>query len=615
MTTSVDVVLAAPGSEGGGAALDQVFGMSAAAAVVSLALLWIGWRHRTHRITWLARLGAWAGRLINRPGWAALPVGMFISTIVCALFGFLWDVSLHVGKGRDAGPLANPAHYFILVGLFFLFIAGMLSIFLPYERPGRAAIRITRRWYAPVGGVLLAGCGLYALIGFPLDDIWHRIFGQDVTLWGPTHLMLIGGAGTSLMALLLLEREGRSAMGDAAPKDSRGVWLMRCTAFGGLVIGLSVFQIEYDFGIEQFRLVLQPMMIAGAAAFALVAARITLGPGAALIAAISAALIRGAVALVVGPGLGAPINVFALYIGPALVVELIGLTALARRPVLFGAVAGLGIGTVGLWLESFWIDGVYHYPWPRSMWGEALAMAVPVAIAMGVCGALMGMVLTGTRLPRPKLAGVAVAVTVLVIGGAVANGLRVEVPSDARASMTLTPAASVDGESRATAVVAISPTDLVSDDAEWVTILSWQGGLDKSRGLLIDPLEKIGPGLYRSTQSFPTSGSWKTLLRVQDGTTMTAVPIYLPADPGIGAQQVTADRQMTRPFVKEITILQRERTFDYPSWLYGAASLVVLVCSIILIAALAWGAARINRADAAGVRAREDAPEPVEPRA
>ena len=29
----------------------------------------------------------------------------------------------------------------------------------------------------------MAGCGMYALIGFPLDDVWHRIFGQDVTLW------------------------------------------------------------------------------------------------------------------------------------------------------------------------------------------------------------------------------------------------------------------------------------------------------------------------------------------------------------------------------------------------------------------------------------------------
>ena len=42
--------------------------------------------------------------------------------------------------------------------------------------------------------LLLTACGAFSLIGFPLDDVWHRLFGQDVTLWGPTHLMLIGGA-------------------------------------------------------------------------------------------------------------------------------------------------------------------------------------------------------------------------------------------------------------------------------------------------------------------------------------------------------------------------------------------------------------------------------------
>ena len=54
----------------------------------------------------------------------------------------------------------------------------------------------------------MAGCGLYALIGFPLDDIWHRIFGQDVTLWGPTHLMMIGGAGLSTLSALYPRARG-----------------------------------------------------------------------------------------------------------------------------------------------------------------------------------------------------------------------------------------------------------------------------------------------------------------------------------------------------------------------------------------------------------------------
>src|SRR6478752_9156828 len=240
----------AQGSEGGGAALDQVIGMSVVALIVSLGLLWIGYRHRQRRITWLNSLAVWAGRKFNRPPWVALPMALFITTLICALFGFIWDVSLHIGKGRDPGPLANPAHYFILFGLFLLFVAGCLACVLPYDKPGASAVRITKNWYAPVGGILMAGCGLYALTGFPLDDIWHRIFGQDVTLWGPTHLMMIGGAGFSLFAVLMLEYEGSRAMQEEVA-ERPFVKFLRYLSCGGLLIGLSVYQIEYDFGVEQ----------------------------------------------------------------------------------------------------------------------------------------------------------------------------------------------------------------------------------------------------------------------------------------------------------------------------------------------------------------------------
>ncbi|TVX91117.1 hypothetical protein FPV58_31790 [Mycolicibacterium porcinum] len=604
MMGSSDVMLtAAAGTEGGGAALDQVIGMSVVALIVTDALLWIGYLHRNRRITWLNNFAEWLGRKFHRPPWVALQVFLFTATIICALFGFIWDVSLHIGKGRDAGPLANPAHYFILIGLFLLFIAGSMAIVLPYDKPGPAAIRITRTWYAPVGGVLMALCGLYALIGFPLDDIWHRIFGQDVTLWGPTHLMLIGGAGLSLIAVLLLEHEGRVAMGpEGMAEDSKFNKFLYFLSFGGLFIGLSVFQIEYDFGVEQFRLVLQPIMIAAAAAFAAVAARLVLGPGAALIAAGFAIALRGAVAFIVGPVLGAPTSWFALYLGPALVVELLALTPLVKRPMLFGAVAGLGVGTVGLWLESLWIGAVYHYPWPTSMWGEALAMAIPVAIAMGLCGALLALVLTGRPLPRPAVGISIVVLTVLVIGGAVANGLRTEVPQNASATITLTDLPAPDGQRMAAADVQITPAGLVGDNPEWVSILAWQGGLANDRGLVINRLEQVGPGHYRSTRPIPVSGHWKTLLRVQDGTTMAGVPIFLPADPGIGATETPALTSSTREFVQEITILQRERNLNHPSWLYSVASLVVLGCTLILIAGLTWGAGRINARELAAGR-------------
>lgn len=586
-----------------GAGLNQVIGLSIAAVVITLLLLWVGYAHRTHRIEWLTRAADKVGDKFHRPGWVALPVLVFTTSIICALFGFIWDVSWHIGNGRDPGPLANPAHYFIIIGLFGIFLGGMTAVVLPFDKPGPAAVRITQNWHAPVGGVLMAGCGLYAMIGFPLDDIWHRIFGQDVTLWGPTHLMMIGGACFSLFAVLMLEREGEADEGEDVYHGAF-ITFLRYLSFGGLFIGLSVYQIEFDFGVPQFRLVFQPMLIAGAAALAAVAARITMGRGAAVIGAVFAIALRGGVALLVGPVLGAPINWFPLYLGPALVVELIALTPLCKRPVVFGAVAGLGVGTVGLWLESLWIAAVYHYPWPVSMWAEALATAVPVAVLMGMCGALFGMVLTGQRLPGRAVGISVVVATVLVIGGAVANGLHIVVPGQNNATVTLTDLPSAPGQRMVSADVQLLPADMVSDNPDWLTILSWQGRMNNERGLVIDRLAKVGPGHYRSTQPVPVWGDWKTLLRVQDGRTMTAVPIWEPADAAIPAPEVPALTSSTRPFVLEVTILQRERDQGAPAWLFTAGGIVVLFLTLMVIAGLTWGAGRLNNSIAE--------PEPVE---
>ena len=184
--------------------------------------------------------------------------------------------------------------------------------------------------------------------------------------------------------------------------------------------------------------------------------------------------------------------------------------------------------------------------------------------------------------------------TVLVIAGAVGNGLRTEVPENANGTFTLADLPSDSGQRMVAADVWTTPVDLISDDPEWVTILAWQGGLANDRGLVIDRLERVGPGHYRSTRPIPVWGSWKTLLRVQDGTTMAAAPIFLAADPGIGADELPAQMSMARDFVPEITVLQRERNLDHPAWLFNVASLVVLVCTLALITVLSWGAARIN---------------------
>ncbi|TDP31968.1 hypothetical protein DFR75_107193 [Nocardia ignorata] len=588
----------AQGTEGGGAALDQVALMTGAAAVIGAVLLWVAYLHRTRRITWLQRLADFSGRIMNRPGWVALPIAMFLATILTAFLGFIWDVSLHVGKGRDAGPLANPAHYFILVGLFFLFMAGMLAVILPLdEKPGRAAVKITRDWYAPVGGILIAGAGLYALIGFPLDDIWHRLFGQDVTLWGPTHLMLIGGAGLSLIGVLLLELEGRYNRPDPARIDGRVLWAVQAFAFGGLVIGLSVFGVEFDFGVQQFRLVLQPMLIVFAATIALISARLTLGPLSTLLLVAFAFGVRWVVAVLVGTGFEAPRNVFPLYLGAAVVVELLALLPLIRRPLWWGALAGLGVATVGIWLESLWIERMFVNPWVAGMWPELLAMAVPVGVAGGVIGAMLGTVLRGEPLPRPAVRRGLVVGAVVIAAAATTNGLIIRVPENASATVLLTDAEPVRGGRMVTADIRLSPTDLIGDDPEWLEILAWQGGTgddSPGHGLVVDKLRRVADDHFVSTRPVPVHGTWKTVLRLQDGRMQSALPLFMPLDPGTGAAEVAAPASFTRPFVEEISVLQRERSFDHPSWLIGLAGLVVLACSLALIAAMAWGAARVN---------------------
>ena len=173
--------------------------------------------------------------------------------------------------------------------------------------------------------MLIAACGAFSLLGFPLDDVWHRLFGQDVTLWGPTHLMLIGGAAMTLVGLAVLMVEAGEANREAGSARSVGGLDARISLPGAMLLGLSTVQAEFDFGVPQFRMVFHPMLIMLAAGVSLVAARVWLGRGSALGAALFFLAMRGLMALLVGPILGEPTPHFPLYLVEALLVELIAL--------------------------------------------------------------------------------------------------------------------------------------------------------------------------------------------------------------------------------------------------------------------------------------------------
>ena len=579
-------LLFAAAEPAGGAAIDQVFIATAGAGIVTALLLWLCIGHRNGRVPHLTRMADRAARMSGLPAWAALPAGVAGVSLHVALLGMYWDIALHIDNGRDAGPLANPAHYLILAGLFGIFAAGVLAVALPKpgERPGPRPVRLLSDWHAPVGGLLIAAAGAFALTGFPLDDMWHRLFGQDVTLWGPTHLMLIGGAGMSLIGIAVLLREGTYDRAGAQPSRAQNLVQVfrRVALMGGLLIGLSTFQAEFDFGVPQFRMVFHPLLVAFAAGFALVAARLWLGRGGAIGAALFFLVVRGGVSVIVGPVLGQTTPMLALYLPAALAIEVAAL-ALVRRPLALGAVGGLLAGTVGIAGEWAWTQLVFPLPWNGSLLPEAAVLAAATGLAGGVFGALLGLGLRG-ELPRPALARPLTVGALVVVGVCVADGLITQRASGQTAAITTRPA----GEGAVSATVRLDPD--TGRDAAWVTATAWQGG-----GLHVDRLQRVAPGVYRTTEPMPVSGDWKALIRVHAGRQILGVPVRLPADAAIPVEAMPLPDGRPREFTRDIEILQREQKEGVAPWLKIAAPLVVLLIALSFAAALAWGVGRVGR--------------------
>src|SRR3954471_16297103 len=375
-----------------GAAIGQVIGATLGMTVITAGVLALIAGHRSGRVKFLGRWADASGRLTGVASWSALPTMLLIGgSLLTAVFGMYWDISIHLDNGRDPGPLANPAHYFILAGLFGVLASGVISIALTGERkPTDSAIRLPNGWWAPLGALVMCACGGVALVAFPLDDIWHRIFGQDVTLWGPTHLLLIGGASFSILGAWILHVEGERERGDTTPPWPAFTKFRDAALVGSFMVGLSTFQAEFDFGVPQFRLVWQPLLLALAAGIGLVAARVRIGRGGALIAIGFIVALRALLSLLVGPVLGQTTPHFPLYVVEALIVEAVGLRYGRERPITLGALAGVLIGTVGFAAEYAWQGLIAYNPWTPALIVEGVICAIVAGTAGGVLGGWIG---------------------------------------------------------------------------------------------------------------------------------------------------------------------------------------------------------------------------------
>jgi hypothetical protein len=591
------LTIAASSEPAKGAPIGDVIWGTAAATAATALVIWVAMAHRAGRISWLRRLADFSGRVSGLPPWAALPGAITGMSLIVAGFGFYWDVAKHIDTGRDPSPFGTPAHYPILVGLFGITVGGFTALVLGTGKGVPTSVRIAEDWCAPLGGVLIFLCGAFALSGFPLDDVWHTLFGQDVTLWGPTHVLMIAGASLSSLGVWVLLVEGRRAtLASGAGRGHEPGWLrLRGAAIaGGFLVGLSTLQGEFDYGVPQFQLVFQPILLMLAAGVGLVAARLRLGRFGALQAVAAFLVIRGLFTLVIGPGFGLSTLHMPLYLVEAILVELVALAISRDRALTFGAVSGVLIGTVGLAAEWGWSHVWMPLPWPSALLPEAALLGFAAAVAGGVLGGYVGRSLlsgeaAGQRGPRWLLPLAAVVALFCI-------AFPLPMSSGSQASAIVSLKTVTPGPHRtADATIRITPAG-AARNSEWLTMTAWQGG-----GLQVDRLQKVGPATWRTTQPVPVYGKWKSMLRLENGRGMRAVPVYLPEDSAIPAKEVPATAHFTRPFVRDKKILQREAVGG-ATWLATPAYLLLLAIAAVWLIALGWGLRRLEQTAGEEVR-------------
>jgi hypothetical protein len=598
--------LFAAANPAGGAATQDIVLATGGAMVLTTLVVVTGVLYRSGKVAWLHKVADFSERQWGVPAWVALAGEISSISLLVALLGMYWDISLHIDQGRDPGPLANPAHYLILFGLFGVFVGGFFAIIMGDHRGGSSMIKRASTWKIPIGGIMLFACASFSLLGFPLDDGWHRIFGQDVTLWGPTHLMLFGGAGMTLIGRASLLVEGQRAArrdevkdGDHVPPSAEAVGLpgrklmnlQIAGLMGGFLIGMSTFQGEFDFGVPQFQMVFHPILIAWAAGIALVTARVWGGRWSALVAVAFFLGIRGIVSIFVGPIMGEVTPHFPLYIVEALLVEGIAFLISTRKPIRFGAWCGLAIGTIGFAAEYAWSHIWMPLPWPSNFIPEGLLWAVIAGVSGGLLGSLIGSALGSDRKPFPRR-GVKPAIAVAFVAIFVMVGFGLNVNNDAKgatAHFQLTNATGDQAGRYVNAKVTLDPRS-AAGDPNWVTVTAWQG---KGK-LVVNRLKKISTGVYQTTEAIPAHGDWKALLRIHKGNAILGAPIYLPNDPAIPAKGVPAKADMTRALTSDHKILQREAK-SASGILPLLAYLGVLAIALGLCALMAWGLGRLAR--------------------
>jgi hypothetical protein len=128
---------------------------------------------------------------------------------LAAGWGLGWDIRWHVLIGRDSFWIPPHVLTYASVTAAVLVAFGVIALETWMARRGRppaGTVRLAGLVGTPGFHLVWLGMAL-TIVAAPIDDLWHRLFGIDVTLWSPPHLLGLAGGQVSTLALLIVARE------------------------------------------------------------------------------------------------------------------------------------------------------------------------------------------------------------------------------------------------------------------------------------------------------------------------------------------------------------------------------------------------------------------------
>lgn len=514
------------------------------------------------------------GGLVGRLAWhvqgsrPALLAGVALAFSGGATY---WDIASHFDGGRER--FLTPPHIGIYSGVTVaLLIIGLTMLadrLLAGASLGQAILH-PFRGVRP--GLAAAATGMAtALVAAPLDNAWHEIYGIDITIWSPPHLLAIFGVSAAILGLAML----------VAPVTDHHRPLLYHFLFAAFLAGLVVTTAEFEFNGPQYRIAYHPTVLAAAVALVLVSTTQGLDRwGATRTAFTFEGLRLASVLYLVSRGHSLP---FVPVILPTAFVADVSRDAIRRHPLVLGA--GLGAITVitnAVLLE--WFGGI---TWRGDdLWLGLLGAVVASSVAT-VVGVRLGEVMGGRRRSaetrrRSMVFGLVVA---SVLAASVPSAYAHDVGGDAGAGVISWTPATFGPQER----VEIEMRDLQLTSGaspETVTVEVW-----RAEHRIDVPLVKQGDA-YVGSFELPDEGPWMLLIRVRSGDESLLATRQIEAD----ATSVDQGGTLSERFTLGLDALAAS---DPPAWLNLLAYGISLGIFVLLLLGLIRSVRRLSTREGA----------------